>query len=89
MVAVASDSEETRAQILTAAIAEFSQHGFEGARVDAIAQRSSMNKQAIYYYFGSKDGLYSAALENAMASSDHLMQKSASMIKFRQRTCQF
>lgn len=60
---VRTDSEETRAQILTAAIAEFSQHGFEGARVDAIAQRSSMNKQAIYYYFGSKDGLYSAALE--------------------------
>lgn len=49
--------------ILNAAIAEFSSNGPGGARVDTIARRSGANKRMIYHYFGSKEGLFLAALE--------------------------
>lgn len=52
---------ESRQVILTAARDEFGEHGFAGARVGRIAQRAGLNKQLIYYYFGSKSGLFAAA----------------------------
>jgi AcrR family transcriptional regulator len=61
------DAEATRRRILSAAADEFAQKGFAGARVDAIAQASSANKRMIYYYFTSKEGLYTAVLERAYA----------------------
>jgi AcrR family transcriptional regulator len=57
------DAERTRREILAAARQEFSDHGLSGARVDAIAARMRTNKRMIYYYFGSKEGLYLATLE--------------------------
>lgn len=56
------DPDRTRHEILTAAIEEFSDKGLLGARVDAIAERIHTTKRMIYYYFGSKEGLYQAAL---------------------------
>jgi AcrR family transcriptional regulator len=61
------DAEATRRRILSAAADEFAQKGFAGARVDAIAHASSANKRMIYYYFTSKEGLYTAVLERAYA----------------------
>jgi TetR/AcrR family transcriptional regulator len=57
------DPERTRGAILAAAQAEFAANGLSGARVDAIARRARANKRMIYHYFGSKAGLYLAALE--------------------------
>ena len=51
--------------ILVAAMAEFADHGFAGARVDAIAARNPTSKRMLYCHFGSKQGLYSAALAQA------------------------
>jgi AcrR family transcriptional regulator len=56
------DAEATRARLLAAAIDEFAAHGIAGARVDRIARAAGANKQLIYAYFGSKDGLFDAAL---------------------------
>lgn len=56
-------AEGTRAQLLRAARAAFAEGGLEGARVDDIARRAGINKQLVYHYFGSKDGLYTAVLE--------------------------
>ena len=39
--------------------------GFDGARIDEIAKRSQCNKNMIYHYYGSKDQLFTAVLENA------------------------
>lgn len=61
------DKEGTRREILDAARAEFAQNGLAGARVDAIAARTRTVKRMIYYYFGSKEGLYLAVLESAYA----------------------
>jgi AcrR family transcriptional regulator len=59
------DAERTKAEILAAAIREFSERGLNGARVDNIAARTRTNKRMIYYYFGSKARLYIAVLEDA------------------------
>ncbi len=61
------DRERTRQEILAAAREEFAEHGLSGARVEAIAARTSTVKRMIYYYFGSKEGLYLAVLEEAYA----------------------
>lgn len=61
------DPERTRAAILAAATEEFTAHGLNGARVDEIAKRSGVNKRMIYYYFGDKNGLYLAVLEEIYA----------------------
>lgn len=57
----------TRDDILEVATAEFAANGFAGARVDEIAARTRTTKRMIYYYFGSKQGLYLAVLERVYA----------------------
>lgn len=57
------DPEETKRNILEVATAEFSAMGLAGARVDSIAERTHTTKRMLYYYFGSKEGLYEAVLD--------------------------
>lgn len=59
------DADLTRRRILAAAKAEFAKKGLGGARVDAIAARAKANKRMIYHYFGSKERLFTAVLEEA------------------------
>jgi AcrR family transcriptional regulator len=56
------DAERARADILAIATEEFASKGLSGARVDEIAARTHTVKRMIYYYFGSKEGLYRAVL---------------------------
>jgi AcrR family transcriptional regulator len=59
------DPEQTKSNIIEIATAEFAAMGLSGARVDAIAERTSTTKRMLYYYFGSKEGLYEAVIEEA------------------------
>lgn len=59
-------SENTRDRILRVAIAEFSEKGYNGARVDVICKLSRANPRMIYHYFGGKDHLYIAVLEHVL-----------------------
>ena len=59
------DPDATRENILAVAREEFAEKGLSGGRVDAIAARTHTTKRMIYYYFGSKEGLYLAVLEQA------------------------
>jgi TetR/AcrR family transcriptional regulator len=61
------DRDVTRAAILGAAEQEFARHGLESARTEEIAARSGVTKGMIYHYFGSKEKLYEAALEQVFA----------------------
>jgi AcrR family transcriptional regulator len=63
--ALPRDADQTRKRILAAATLEFARKGLGGARVDEIALRSKSNKRMIYHYFGSKERLFTAVLENA------------------------
>jgi len=59
--------EANRARIVAAAIDEFASRGFKGASMDAIAARTSTTRALINYYFGSKEKLYVAVLEQVYA----------------------
>ncbi|HET6705108.1 TetR/AcrR family transcriptional regulator [Amycolatopsis sp.] len=62
------DKDRTRADILAVATREFADKGYTGARVDEIAARTSTTKRMIYYYFGGKEQLYIAVLEQAYSA---------------------
>ena len=55
--------EANRARMVAAAIDEFAARGFKGASMDAIAARTHTTRGLINYYFGSKEKLYIAVLE--------------------------
>jgi AcrR family transcriptional regulator len=60
-----NDPERTMADILAVATREFAEKGLAGARIDDIAEAMRTSKRMIYYYFGSKEGLYIRVLEEA------------------------
>lgn len=62
-----AEPDSRRARILEAATHEFAAHGFAGARIEAIARRAACNKQLLYHYFDSKDGLYAAVAVAALS----------------------
>ena len=59
------DAARTRADLLAVATQVFAEDGYSGARVDDIAERTRTTKRMIYYYFGGKQQLYLAVLEQA------------------------
>ncbi len=61
----ARDAHRARKAILDAAEAVFAQHGFDGARIDAIANASGYNNGLLFRYFGNKLGLYTEVLKRA------------------------
>ncbi|VTU30368.1 Nicotinate degradation protein S [Variovorax sp. PBL-E5] len=60
-------SEQLEARILDAAVFEFSEHGFAGARIERISQRAKTVDRMLYYYYGNKERLYQAVLEKIYA----------------------
>jgi TetR/AcrR family transcriptional regulator len=59
-------AEHTRAAILLAASHEFAINGFNGASTVAIMEAAGVNTSLLFYYFGSKKGLYKAVFLNAL-----------------------
>ena len=59
--------EANRARILRAALEEFAARGFKGASMDAIAARTHTTRALINYYFGGKEKVYLAVLEQVYA----------------------
>ena len=59
------NADATKTRIREAAKAEFAALGLGGARVDVIAEKSGANKRMIYHYFGSKEELFKAVVEEA------------------------
>jgi len=53
----------TRESILRAATKVFAKHGFAGGRIEQISKAAKSYDRMIYYYFGSKEGLFIAVLE--------------------------
>ncbi len=58
-------AQATRDSILRAATKVFAKHGFAGGRVEQISQAARSYDRMIYYYFGSKEGLFIAVIEDA------------------------
>lgn len=73
-----SEAESTRGNksreaILEAATIIFAEHGFDGARVDQIAQVSGYDKKLLFRYYGDKLGLYAAVLKRAEQEAHALL----------------
>lgn len=74
------EAKVVREKLLTAALEEFGDKGFSGARLDEIASVAGTNKQTIVNHFGSKEGIFAAAVKEAyqrlrapdQAIKDHL-----------------
>lgn len=60
-----SAPEDTRDKLLAAARDEFVAHGFRGAAIRRIASQAGVTAAVVHYYFGDKQGLYLAVMENA------------------------
>jgi len=63
----ASRGERTRHEILDAATEHFARHGYEGARIEAIAEDAHLRGPALLYHYKDKRQLYVATLERAFA----------------------
>jgi AcrR family transcriptional regulator len=61
---VAAEGSDTTRRIIAAASEEFAQRGFASARVRQIVDAARVNVAAVNYYFGNKEGLYSATLRH-------------------------
>ena len=71
--AVQARGEDTRRRILETALHLFAAHGYEGTSTRQIAERAGVNLPAIQYYFGNKEGLYRAIIEDITADTDRHM----------------
>ena len=61
------DGKRVRRNIIDAAHALFAEKGYSGAKVEEIVVRARTTKPMIYYYFGSKERLFAAVLEDVYA----------------------
>ncbi|HXE79692.1 MAG TPA: TetR/AcrR family transcriptional regulator [Vicinamibacterales bacterium] len=60
---------DTRAALFQAAAAAFSERGFDGVSVDAIARRAGVNKAMLYYHFRGKLALYREIVRHMLAEA--------------------
>ena len=72
---------KTRQRILRVALKIFADCGYAGASVQAIVGGARVTKPVLYYYFGSKAGLYQALIHWAHDERYRLMQEAAGRVK--------
>ena len=73
--------EDTRRRILETALDLFAAQGYEGASTRQIAEGAGVNLPAIQYYFGNKEGLYRAVIEDITADTDRHMASLAPRVR--------
>lgn len=62
----AADAEAKRQRILKAALAVFSQHGFEAARLDEVARKAGVAKGTLYLYYPNKQAMFEAMVHSSV-----------------------
>jgi AcrR family transcriptional regulator len=61
---------DTRGAVLEAARARFAEHGYAGTKLRDVAADADVDVALVSYFFGSKDGLFAAAMELAINPAD-------------------
>ncbi|NQY35660.1 MAG: TetR/AcrR family transcriptional regulator [Alteromonadaceae bacterium] len=69
MAKIRSKNETKRKQILAAATILFTEQGYASTSMDLIGKQAEVSKQTVYSHFGSKDELFSAAIQHKCESS--------------------
>lgn len=64
-------AESRPEEILDAALDEFTERGFDAARMEDIARRAGLSKGGVYLYFESKESLLKALIEAKVAPLAH------------------
>jgi AcrR family transcriptional regulator len=62
-----AESADTRDRILAAAREEFSERGYEKSTVRGIAKAAGVDSALVHHYFGTKEQVFAAAVEVAVA----------------------
>jgi AcrR family transcriptional regulator len=76
----------TKATIFRAAAKLFAEKGYNGVSMREISEQSSVTKPTIYYYFGNKEGIYKALIQEALAyHTEDLRQISLLNIPVKQK----
>src|ERR1700730_1083403 len=70
-------SRATRLSILTAALSEFADKGFDAASIRSIAERTGLQHPLITYHYPTKDALWRATAEYAFEQIREKWDKSA------------
>ena len=65
-----------RERLLSAALRLFSRKGFESASVREIVKAAEVTRPTLYYYFGSKEGLYLELVERLCATVEDSILRS-------------
>jgi AcrR family transcriptional regulator len=66
------NADESRARILSAAVAEFAASGYRGASLGSIARRAGLSQSGLLHHFPSKELLLAAVID--LRTSDHLAE---------------
>src|SRR3954463_1231683 len=61
-------------EIVGAAMAVFAEKGFAAARLDEIAARAGVSKGALYLYFETKEEIFRAVVEQAIAPNIQVLR---------------
>ncbi|MFH1741150.1 MAG: TetR/AcrR family transcriptional regulator [bacterium] len=86
MASAVTSSDETRSRIARAAIRLFATQGFDGTSVREIAESAGVTKPVLYYYYGSKEKLYVAMIEECYERCrKHTAQSEQHKGPFRER----
>ncbi len=64
-----SNGDETRRAVLEGALTAFAKHGYEGTSVRDLARELGVSHNLVHHHYGSKWGLWKAALEHGFAPS--------------------
>lgn len=68
---------EARERIRRAAQRQFAEIGYEGVSVRQIAEAAGVTKPMVYYYFGSKEGLFAHLVESAFEKLRERLERAA------------
>jgi AcrR family transcriptional regulator len=71
----ADQDERVRTRLLNAAVRVFDRKGYAAASVREVAEMAGVTKPALYYHFGSKEGLLLAILEQAKREVDSAIEQ--------------
>ena len=69
--------DQTRDRLLRAAVGVFDEKGYAAASVREIVAQAGVTKPALYYHFGSKEGLLLAVLEHAARRFEDTLSRAA------------
>lgn len=61
-------------EILTAALDVFSEHGFRATKMEEVARRAGVSKGAVYLYFPTKEELFRAVIQDAVAPNFEVLK---------------